>query len=669
MSRKPPVGKSLGDLNKTLLEQWHPTKNGNLTAYDFFEGSGKKVWWKCEKGHDHEWEAKIQHRSNGKRSGCPFCGNRKLSVTNSLRTVSKEISEEWYQAKNVPLTPDSVIGAGEKKYWWKCPKEKDHEWQASISNRLKGTGCPGCRGLKVFKSNSLASTHSYLIHEWHPLKNKNLTPFDVTQGSRKSVWWKCSEGKDHEWKSSVFNRTNGTGCPICHGLVVTSSNNLSSKHPVLAKQWHTTRNGDVTASHVYSGGHKKYWWKCEKGDDHVWLSSISKRINGSGCPVCSNKKVVESNNLQTLAPEIVHEWHPTKNKSLNPNQYGIGSHKKVWWKCQHGPDHEWKAQINERVSGSGCPFCRNLKVSVTNNLASNNKNLLREWFYKKNTHINPQVVTVGSGLKVWWKCDKGPDHIWQASVINRVRGSGCPICSGNVTVESTSLGELYPELCKEWHPDKNSRFTPSDLSPGSGQKVWWKCNKGTDHEWFTSVANRVKGRNCPFCTLTPQSRQELTITFELIQFFNINPKGFKTKVNGKLWSIDIYIEEFNLGIEFDGNYWHKGKRELDKLKTLKLKEDGFQIMRIREEPLKIITEIDIVSKIPFNAKQVTNGILLHIINAYTLKPELMSAMKAYLNKRTIQNEEKLNDYIDQILLEKAERKNDKKRTTTKPKLH
>jgi hypothetical protein len=656
MSRKPPLGKSLGDLNKTLLEEWHPTNNGELTAFAFFESSGKRVWWKCDKGHDHEWEAKIQHRSNGKSSGCPFCSNRKLSATNNLRTVSEEISKEWHQSKNFPLTPDNVIGAGEKKYWWQCTEFHDHAWQASIYNRLKGTGCPVCRGLKVVKSNSIASTHPYLFDEWHPSKNKTLTQFDVSQGSRKSVWWKCNKGDDHVWSSSVFNRTNGTGCPICQGLVVTSSNSLSTRYASLAKQWHPLRNGNITAAEVYGGGHKKYWWKCDKGPDHEWLSSISKRINSSGCPICSNNKVVDSNSLNTLAPKIVNEWHPNKNKSINPNQFGIGSHKKVWWKCPHGADHEWKAQINERVNGGGCPFCSNRKVSVTNSLASCNTSLLREWFFEKNVNIRPQDVTIGSGLKVWWKCNKGPDHIWQASIIKRVRGSGCPICTSNITVESTSLKTLYPELSKEWHPTKNIRHTPSDLSPGSGKRVWWKCDKGHDHEWFTSVVNRVRGRNCPFCTLTPQSRQELTITFELIQFFNINPKGFKSKVNGKLWSIDIYIEELNLGIEFDGNYWHKGKIELDKLKTQKLKLGGFQIMRIREEPLKAITQIDIISRIPFNAKQVTNDILLHIIKAYELKPELILAINSYLNKKIIQNEKVLNEYIDQILLEKAERK-------------
>lgn len=47
-------------------------------------------------------------------------------------------------------------------------------------------------------------------------------------------------------------------------------------------------------------------------------------------------------------------------------------------------------------------------------------------------------------------------------------------------------------------------------------------------------------------------------------------------------SIDIYIPELNLGIEFDGRYWHKGKKEMDKLKTEKLEGQGFKIMRVRQ---------------------------------------------------------------------------------------
>ena len=141
--------------------------------------------------------------------------------------------------------------------------------------------------------------------------------------------------------------------------------------------------------------------------------------------------------------------------------------------------------------------------------------------------------------------------------------------------------------------------------PNPHQTVVWSCTRDPSHEWLRSVCSRVsRNAGCPYCMLTLQSRQELTITFELLQFFkDIDPRGFKTKVNGRLKSIDIFIPQLCLGIEFVGSYWHKDKRALDKLKTEQLKEKGFEIIRVREEPLRKITDVDIVSSKPFNGKQ------------------------------------------------------------------
>jgi hypothetical protein len=60
---------SLGTLNPKLSRQWHPTKNGYLQPNDVTEKSGKRVWWKCNRGH--EWKSTIAHRSNGRC--CPKC--------------------------------------------------------------------------------------------------------------------------------------------------------------------------------------------------------------------------------------------------------------------------------------------------------------------------------------------------------------------------------------------------------------------------------------------------------------------------------------------------------------------------------------------------------------------------------------------------------------------
>jgi ABC-type transport system substrate-binding protein len=62
--------------------------------------------------------------------------------------------------------------------------------------------------------------------------------------------------------------------------------------------------------------------------------------------------------LSESHPAIAAEWHPTKNGSLTPDQIVAGSHKKAWWKCPIGPDHEWWAYCYTRTSGrGGCPYC------------------------------------------------------------------------------------------------------------------------------------------------------------------------------------------------------------------------------------------------------------------------------------------------------------------------
>tara|TARA_B100000886_G_scaffold199121_1_gene137252 strand:+ start:208 stop:423 length:216 start_codon:yes stop_codon:yes gene_type:complete len=63
--------KSLGFLDPEISKEWHPTKNGELTPFDFSKGSRKKVWWQCSKKTNHEWEAKIADRKNG--TGYPDC--------------------------------------------------------------------------------------------------------------------------------------------------------------------------------------------------------------------------------------------------------------------------------------------------------------------------------------------------------------------------------------------------------------------------------------------------------------------------------------------------------------------------------------------------------------------------------------------------------------------
>ena len=576
----------------------------------------------------------------------------------SLAETHPEVSKQWHPTNNGELTPSDVTSGSGKKIWWKCDKGDDHEWQYWVRDRTKGDGCPICSGRKIVPSNCLATLNPQLSKQWHPTKNKELTPFNIGKSSNKKVWWKCEEGDDHEWETSVNNRKGGlNGCPICSGRKIVPSNCLATLNPQLSKQWHPTKNGDLKPYDVGLGSDKKVWWKCDKGDDHEWMYGITHMARGNGCPICSGQKIVPSNCLATLNPKLSKQWHPTKNGDLKPYDIGLGYGKKVWWKCNKGDDHEWFISPFARKK-SNCPVCRNLKVVHSNCLVTTNKEIADQWHPTLNGNLTPLEVTSGSEIKVWWKCDKGDDHEWKALINARSRGNGCPICSGQKIVPSNCLATLNPKLSKQWHPTKNGDLKPYDVGLGSNTKVWWKCDKRDDHEWKVNINSRVYFKSsCPFCNLTPQSKQELIITFELMKLFkNIDPKGLKTKLEGKLRAIDIYIPKLNLCVEFDGSYWHKDKRDIDKIKSEMLFEEGFKLIRVREEPLKKIYNTDVISKKPYNGKQVTNDILSMILSIFELDPKLVSKIKDYQSKDGLQNEKGLEKYIDKILTEKADKK-------------
>jgi len=645
--------KSLAETHPELVKEWHPTKNESLTPNDVTPGSNKKVWWKCEMGEDHEWQSLISNRLKG--SGCPVCSGRMAVLSNCLATLNPNLAQEWHPSKNKDLTPFNVKLKSNKKVWWKCEKQADHEWLAPIAHRSNGTKCPYCTGNRVIQSNSLASINPVLAKEWHPVKNDNLKPSEVTPNSNKKVWWKCH--MNHSWEATVGNRNSGRGCPVCSGRKAIRESSLASEFPILTKELHPFKNGSVLGTNLRPGSQKKVWWKCDAEDDHEWEATVSSRTSGNGCPFCAGQKACKSNSLEALYPDIARQWHPNKNK-ISPREVTPGSRKMLWWKCNKGDDHEWQATVSQRVLGTGCPVCSNHKIVNSNSLATLNPELAGQWHPTKNNLITTADVGIGSHQKVWWKCDKGVDHEWEASVSDRTNGNGCPICSGKKVVQSNSLGTLNPELALQWHPTKNGQLTPFDLVTGSNKKVWWKCDKGDDHEWQTTPNHRTnRGSNCPFCTLTPQSKQELTITFELrIIFPKINPKGFKTRLKGRQRAIDIFIPQLNLCIEFDGSYWHKGKREIDKIKSNLLLKEGYGVIRVREEPLKKIHDTDVISKQPYVGKQVTNDILSMILSMYDLDSELVQRIKGYQSKSELQNERGLNKYIDKILKEKAEKK-------------
>ena len=221
-----------------LLSEWYYEKN-EIKPEEVTCGSGKKVWWKCNKeGCGYVWKTQVRKRVRKVRpTGCPECGMKKQSKSfkknriarlGGLDSTHPHLLEEWDYFKNMNLRPEDLAYGNHRKVWWVC-KVCEHSWEATLCSRTHITspaGCPVCGKEKQTKSlvqtkiaqtGSLYSEFPKIVKEWHPIRNGILDPKNFTPHSNKKVWWKCLKCAN-EWKTFISVRTKKvlpTGCPIC----------------------------------------------------------------------------------------------------------------------------------------------------------------------------------------------------------------------------------------------------------------------------------------------------------------------------------------------------------------------------------------------------------------------------------------------------------------------
>ncbi len=272
---------------------------------------------------------------------------------------SETLIKQWNYKKNISLDPEKLTQGSKKKVWWVCDKE--HEWEAVIFNRSRGvSNCPYCSNRKVGYGNDLASTNPQLIKELHPTKN-HIDPSLVTYGTKTKLYWQCPNR--HYWKATPHERIRGRGCPYCLNRKLGQGNDLQTKYPNLAAEWHTRLNG-FPASEQVSGTFFQAWWECSICG-YKWQRDVKGRVDGAGCPVCKQTQARETRNqnkiilvgsLKDNYPILVKEWHPTKNK-LGPHKYLSGSDKVVWWLCPRGHDYPMAIKDRTKKNAFGCPKC------------------------------------------------------------------------------------------------------------------------------------------------------------------------------------------------------------------------------------------------------------------------------------------------------------------------
>jgi len=190
--------------------------------------------------------------------------------------------------KQFELLSDEYIGVFDKLKW-RCLKETcKEEFFANWSDIQSGYGCGVCYGRQTTLLNCLATKRPDLAKEWHPIKNGDLTPLDITEFSNKRVWWKCENG--HEWDDKISNRSRYVECPYCNHQRPSKDYNLLIVNLELCKEWSYDKNKKNPEEYL-PNSNKKVWWICRECG-HEWKTSICGRngIDGSGCPKCNESK-------------------------------------------------------------------------------------------------------------------------------------------------------------------------------------------------------------------------------------------------------------------------------------------------------------------------------------------------------------------------------------------
>jgi len=276
-------------------------------------------------------------------------------------------------------------------------------------------------------------------------------------------------------------------------------------------------------------------------------------------------------------------WCELNNKKfeLLSNKWD-GNNIKLKWKCKICKE-EFDMDWSHIHSGNGCPYCRGLKVGLSNCLATKNPELASEWHPTLNGNLTPYDVTENSGKGVWWRCKDNPKHEWRVVISSRNSGCKCPYCIGRYPTEINNLLVCNPSVSLEWDYTKNKN-NPEEYCPNSGKKVWWKC-KECRYEWITSIASRNGGTGCPECN---KSKGEKIIK----EFLHKNNIVFETQktfdgligLGGGLLSYDFYLPQYNLLVEYQGlqhekyvKGFHKSKNDFKRQQEHDLRKKEYSL--------------------------------------------------------------------------------------------
>src|SRR3990167_859381 len=230
--------------------------------------------------------------------------------------------------------------------------------------------------------------------------------------------------------------------------------------------------------------------------------------------------------------------------------------------------HEWSIQPNHLLSqgwGAKCPTC------LTGNTKPH-KTFVAEVF-----EITPRLEVLEtytraiSNVRIM---DKYCGHEWTVlphNLLSHGTGAKCPTCNTTAKTHKTFVAEVF-EI------NQHLEILGTYINNKTRLLVKGICG----HEWSIQPHDfcyKGSGSRCPTCSPTGTSKGERA----LADFIEKHAKVSRnTRILGGK-EIDILVPDYNLAIEYNGEYWHSKKDKNYHLdKTLAAKAQGITLIHIFE---------------------------------------------------------------------------------------
>lgn len=394
--------------------------------------------------------------------------------------------------------PSDYLRGAEEVVWWKCPLGIHPDLQASMRSKRKRPRCPYCSpsSSRCSPDQSLAVLEPELAHQWST--RNELSPHGVRLGSSRKAWWRCPIGEHEDFQRTVASHAKIRTCPSCSGSRPTSTTSFASIHADLTRDW--SRLNEHPPDYYLPSSGQVVWWRCPEGAHEDYQRKIVEQVaRGGRCRYCTGhlgETASARNSFAALHRELAAQWAPANDVSAS--QVTDRYSKPVLWTCAQDKHPDYPATIGRRLQGVACPQCARSKAAAQS-VAALHPELAQEWSALNS--LSPQDCGASRTVTVWWTCERANHPDYERTVRQRLRGTGCSICS--------SLGFQRPSLVAEW--SRLNTTTPLDHGPRSTTVAWWTCSLSVHDDYPSRISSRVGGKGCPGCAQDKRKANSVAI--------------------------------------------------------------------------------------------------------------------------------------------------------------